>query len=81
MILKQEGKNFAYHSQKKCVKHEKVKDMFPLRKVEHQMKKRKNRKYQNTRTNTNRYKKSTIPYMTNLLNDDYAAQCSILQNC
>ena len=66
---------------KKCVKHEKVKDMFPLTKSMHQMKKRTKRKYQNTRTNTNRYKKSTIPYMTSLLNNDYAEKCSIIQSC
>jgi hypothetical protein len=66
---------------KKCVKHEKVKDMFPLRKSKHQMKKRTKRKYQNTRTRTKRYKKSTIPYMTSLLNNDYIEKCSIIQSC
>ena len=73
MILKLEGKNFVHHLQKN--------DMFPLTKSMYQMKKRTKRKYQNTRTYTNRYKKSTIPYMTSLLNNDYAEKCSIIQSC
>ena len=49
--------NLCLSFAKKCVKHEKVKDMFPLKKSKHQMKKRTKRKYQNSRANTNRYKK------------------------
>jgi hypothetical protein len=65
---------------KKCIKNEKVKNMFPLRKVIHGMKKRKHRKFQNVRTNTTRYKKSSIPYMVKLLNDEEEEKCSILKD-
>ena len=65
---------------KKCIKNEKVKNMFPLRKVIHGMKKRKHRKFQNVRTNTTRYKQSAIPYMVKLLNDEDEEKCSILKD-
>ena len=65
---------------KKCITNEKVKNMFPLLKVIHGMKKRKHRKFQNVRTNTTRYKKSSIPYMVKLLNDEEEEKCSILKD-
>ena len=62
---------------KKCLKNEKVKDMFPLHKSKHQMKKRKVKKIETKTRYTKRYKKSTLPYMRKLLNDDYEEQYSI----
>ena len=55
---------------KKCLENEKVKSFFPRLKPNHQMKKRKQKKFKVNKTNTVRYKKSAIPYMQNLLNNE-----------
>ena len=73
-------KNYACPLQENVLKNEKVKTMFPLQKVIHGMKKRKSRKFQNVKTCTNRYKKSAIPYMAKLLNDEYQEKISILKD-
>ena len=73
-ILTKEGKNCATN----CLKNEKVKDMFPLHKSKHQMKKRKVKKFEMKTSYTKRYNKSALPYMRKLLNDDYEEQYSIL---
>ena len=53
---------------KGCLKNEKVKDIFPLKKKLHDMKKRHTEKFLVKKMNTERYKKSAIPYMVQLLN-------------
>ena len=55
---------------KKCLENEKVKNFVPRLKPIHQMKKRKQKKFKVNKTNTVRYKKSAIPYMQNLLNNE-----------
>ena len=42
--------------------------MFPRTKNKHMMKKRKQEKFNVIKAKTERYKRSSIPYMTNLLN-------------
>ena len=42
--------------------------MFPRKKSVHPMKKRKEKVFKHRRMKTERYKKLTIPYMINLLN-------------
>ena len=44
------------------------------------MKKRKQRKFQTKKHNTNRYKKSALPYMRKLLNIENAKKNQILEN-
>ena len=44
--------------------------MFQRKKSLHPMKKRKQEKFKQRRIKTERYRKSTIPYMINLLNKD-----------
>ena len=61
---------------KNCTKNEKVKDIFPLKKKRHQMKKRKEKKFQTFKANTNRYKRSAGPYMRKILNDDFQTKIS-----
>ena len=78
--LKQRREKLCLSFAKKCTKNEKVKNMFPLRKVIHRMKKRNSKKFQNIKTNTSRYKKSAIPYMVNLLNDENTEKCLVLKN-
>ena len=43
------------------LKHEKIKKLFPLNKTKQCKKKRKQRKFQTKKHNTNRYKKSALP--------------------
>ena len=56
---------------KKCLKNEKVKSLFPLKKSEHNMKIRKTNKFKTERANTKRYEKSAVPYMRRLLNKEW----------
>ena len=42
--------------------------MFPVKKNQHNMRKRKNEKYLVKKINTERYKRSAIPFMVTLLN-------------
>ena len=56
---------------KKCLNIEKVRHLFPKNVSKHKMKKRKQQKvFKTKRINTERYRKSSIPYMVNLLNDE-----------
>ena len=65
---------------KNCLKNQKMKNMFPLKKNKHTMKKRYERKYQTRKIKTTRLKKSSIPYMTKLLNDEHKKKTEILGN-
>ena len=56
---------------KRCLKNEKVKQIFEKTKSKHQMKKRTPRIYENKKARTKRYKQSSVPYMTKLLNDEH----------
>ena len=53
--------------------------MFPLNEKYHVMKKRKARKFKQNQAHTERYLKSSIPYMQSLLNKDYELQKSLLK--
>ena len=55
---------------KNYLKDKKLKNLFPIRKSKHNMKKRKVKKFQTNKTNTKRYEKSSIPYMQKLLNKE-----------
>jgi hypothetical protein len=66
---------------KNCLKNEKMQKLFPLKKTKHSMKKRRQQKYLTKKYNTNRYKKSALPYMRNLLNIENAKKNVILKNC
>ena len=80
-LLKKEEKFFAYHLQKKCIKNDKVKSLFPRNSSKHKMKKRNKRKiFKPVKANTERYKKSSIPYMVNLLNEEYGKKNIHLEN-
>ena len=65
-----EEKKLCLKFAKKCLGNDKVKDMFQKKKSLHPMKKRKQETFKHQRMKTERYKKSTIPYMVNLLNQD-----------
>ena len=55
---------------KKSLKHDKLKQLFPVCKSNHSMKKRNQRKFKVNYARTERYKRSPIVYMQNLLNDN-----------
>ena len=54
-----------------CLKNEKVKNLFPKSEQKHGMKLRKERKFKTNKNRTERYRKSAIPYMQELLNIEY----------
>ena len=56
---------------KNCLKIEKLKGMFKKKTNLHDMKLRHQKFYQERKIRTIRYQKSTIPYLTQLLNKDY----------
>ena len=55
---------------KNCLKNEKMKNLFPLKKLKHKMERRNYRKYKTKHINTKRFECSALPYMTKLLNED-----------
>ena len=55
---------------KNCLKHEKMKQLFPLASKNHPMKKRISEKFKVQYANTERYRKSAVPFMQHLLNED-----------
>ena len=55
---------------KKCLKMENFKKLFPLKKLNHVMKKRKTEKYFVKQINSERYLKSAIPAMQRALNKE-----------
>ena len=55
---------------KNCLRNEKMRNLFPLKKFKHKMKRRNKRKYEEKKINTKRFASSALPYMTKLLNED-----------
>ena len=66
---------------RKFLKNEKVKDLFPLNQTKHKMEKRKTTKFKTFKARTNRYKKSALPYMRKLLNDENLKNKIFMQGC
>ena len=66
--LKDRREELCYKFAKKCTKSDETKHMFPLRMKEHHMETREEEKYIVQHANTERLKKSSIPYMQKLLN-------------
>ena len=65
-------------AKKNCLKKEKLDGMFNKKNEIHQMRKRNTTKYEERISKTNRYKKSAIPSLTNLLNSEKEEQKQIL---
>ena len=65
---------------KNCLKDEKLKKLFPVKKSEHKMKKRNTMKFKTNKTRTERYRKSAIPYMQRLLNKEENLKSSIIKS-
>ena len=67
--MKKEEKS-AYNLRKKCLLNEKVKNMFPINLSKYNIETRNKNKYAVYQMNTERYKKPSILYMIDLLNND-----------
>ena len=77
--LEQRRKMLCLRFAKKCLRNEKLKNMFPKSKQKHKMIKRNTRKYLTRKNRTNRMEKSAIPYMTKLLNDEESEKKKIME--
>ena len=55
---------------KSCLRHKRMRSMFPVNTTSHAMMKRNFDKFKVNRAITERYKKSAIPYMQRMLNDE-----------
>ena len=65
--LKDRRENLCLNFAKKCLRNQKVKSIFPLNKNKRSL--RNQYKYLVKFATTERYKKSAVPYMQNLLNE------------
>ena len=68
--LEKRREKLCLSSAKKYLKNEKMKQLFPLSKSKHNMKKRYSVKFKVNYARTDRYKRSPVVYMQNLLNDN-----------
>ena len=66
--LHERRKKICLNFAKNCLKNDKVKDLFPKNDQTIKMNLRNQRKYKIKKIRTERYKKSSLPYMQNLLN-------------
>ena len=67
VTLDNRRKNLCLAFAKKCLRNDKVRDMFPKKKSNDMLNLRKRKKYEVLKANTNRYKKSAVPYMLSVL--------------
>ena len=68
----------SFRFAKNCLRNEKMKNLFPLRKFKHKMKKRNQTKYEEKKINTKRFASSALPYMTKQLNEYEAKKRKII---
>ena len=80
VTLEERRKLLCLKFAKNCLNSDKVKKLFPLKKSQHKMKKRKQKKFKRTRSKTKRMQKSALPFMRNLLNEEYQHKSEIIQN-
>ena len=69
--LEKRREKLCLNSAKKCLKNEKMKQLFPLNSSSHSMSKRKKAKYKVNHARSERYKRSPVIYMQNLLNQNF----------
>ena len=65
---------------KKCLGNEKVANIFPIKKQNHKMNKRKVEKFKVNKGRTTRYRKSAVPFMQKILNDEFEKKRQFLKN-
>ena len=69
--LETRRKKLSLNLAKKCLKHDKLKHLFPVYKSKHSMKRRNQKKFKVNHARTEKYKRSPIVVMQNMLNDNY----------
>ena len=72
--------NLCLNFAKKCLKNEKLKNMFPKRSRLHSMKLREEEVIKVKKKKTSRYERSAIPYMTKLLNTYKNKQMKVIKH-
>ena len=72
--LRQRREKMALKFAQKSLKQERFSKLFPLNISRHNMKKRSPEKYLVNHTNSERYRKSAVPYLQRLLNKDFSKQ-------
>ena len=72
--LKERRKKIALSFAKKSLKLEKFSKFLPLNNAKHLMNKRNHDKYDVNSAKTERYRRSAVPFLQRLLNEDYAKQ-------
>ena len=77
--LEKRRENICLKFAKNCLLNSKVRNFFPKKINLHMMKKRKKTIFNNKKIGK-RYKKSAIPYMTNLLNKYYSDKIQTIKN-
>ena len=78
--LRERREKMALSFAKKSLKMENFSKLFPLNNARHLMKKRNHEKYIVKSANTERYRKSAVPFLQRLLNDDYRKQKNDLKS-
>ena len=71
--------NLCIKFSKKCLRNEKLKNMFPRNRQSHSMEKRSGEKFSVNKAFTERYKRSAIPSMQRLLNSSEKDKMEILK--
>ena len=77
--LDRRRENLCINFAKKCIKTDNVKKWFPFENSNHKMKTRNKQKFKINKQNTERYKKSAIPYMRKLLNHEYQEKRKMIE--
>merc|ERR1712055_523176 len=72
--------NLCLRFAKNCLKNEKMKDLFPVKKYALKMKIRRQKKFRTKKYRTARMKKSSLPYMRELLNEENERKVSFIKN-
>ena len=77
--LDERRKQICLKFAKNCLKNEKLQNMFPKNESRHGMNLRTKNKFKLNKLRTNRYKKSAIPYMQELLNNDERSRKQLMK--
>ena len=78
--LRKRREKMALKFAQKSLKQVSFSGLFPLSNPKHDMKKRTSEKYVVNHSNTERYRRSAVPYLQGLLNMDYSKQKKDLRN-
>ena len=78
--LEKRRENICLKFAKNCLRTEKAKGIFKIKKSEHKMEKRKKRPFEEKMIKTKRYENLAVPFMTKLLNKEAQAKHQYMKN-